>query len=145
MLSHTSNDKSLFINIICSVPVPSVKEAQAEVQFTEELTNHYVSVPSFKHQGTQTEISETPIDQKSIPSEFELGCSHDVLDIYEDMHHIFNDPEDTECVSPSQSNTSIRSFIKRMKKSTSARLAHKAQKIVHRVARSILTSPLLKV
>ena len=53
---------------------------------TEEPLNGEVSVPSSRDQSTQTEMSA---DQKSMRSEFELDCSNDVLDIYEDMHNLF--------------------------------------------------------
>ena len=133
-----------------------MKDAKPEVQNTEESSDSDVSVPSSIDQSTQKEMFD---DQNSVLGECELGNSGDVLDISGDMHYLFGEPEnygfqssnktknieeDQECVSPSQSNTSIRSFMKRLKKSTSARLAHKARKIIHRVARSVLTSPLLR-
>ena len=127
-----------------SFAVPSVKDVKAEVQNTEQTPNSDVSGPSSRDQSIQTEMSKMKNDQISMVSEFELNCFNDVLDIHDGMLYLFSEPEDTDCVSPSQSNTSIRSFMKRLKKSTSARLAHKARKIIHRVARSILTSPWLR-
>ena len=65
----------------------------AEVQNKEESSSSDVSVPSSKDQSTQTEMSEMSYDQNSIIIEFELDYSSDVLDISDDMHYLFSEPE----------------------------------------------------